>query len=157
MAQHLDFPTLRRREEAEEIVAWCETIWQEERGLRWGVTRRGDRTVIGTCGFHNWVHGDHRADVGYDLLPAYWGQGLMREALTAVLRHGFQVMELHRIQAMVDPRNNRSQRLLERLGFTREGVLREWRFYKGEFWDEICYALLEQDAGCAGVLRSQAR
>jgi ribosomal-protein-alanine N-acetyltransferase len=81
----------------------------------------------------------------------------MREALTAVLRHGFQVMELHRIQAMVDPRNNRSQRLLERLGFAREGVLREWRFYKGQFWDEICYALLEQDAGCADVLRSQAR
>ena len=145
VARYLDFPVLKRVKEAEEIVAWCEEIWEERTGLRWGLERKGGDGLIGTCGFHNWAHRDFRADVGYDLLPAYWGQGLMRETLTRVIRYGVEEMALHRIQAMVDPANERSQGLLERLGFTRERMLREWRYYRGEFWDEVCYSLLEQE------------
>ncbi len=145
VARYLDFPVLKRVEGAKEIVAWCQKIWEERTGLRFGLERKGDDGLVGTCGFHNWAHRDFRADIGYDLLPTCWGRGLMREALTRVIHYGVEEMALHRIQAMVNPANERSQRLLERLGFTREGTLREWRFYRGEFWDEVCYSLLEQD------------
>lgn len=145
VVRYLDFPALKQPREAKTIVAWCDEIWREGSGLRWGILRKGGEQIIGTCGFHNWVQRDFRADIGYDLAPRYWGTGLMRETLTEVIKYGFEEMRLHRVQAMVDPRNERSQRLLERLGFTREGTLHEWRFYKGSFWTEICYSLLRHE------------
>jgi ribosomal-protein-alanine N-acetyltransferase len=69
----------------------------------------------------------------------------MREALDAVLTYGFGKMGLNRVQAMVHPDNARSIHLLGRLGFTCEGVLRDWRFYKGRFWDEACFSLLRHE------------
>jgi len=142
VARYLDFPILKTMDEAREIVDWCDAIWREGSGMRWGITKKGNEALIGTCGFHNWAHRDFRADIGYDLLPEYWGQGLMREALSRMIRYGFDALALHRLQGMVHPSNARSRGLLKRLGFTREGTLHEWRFYRGQFWDEICYSLL---------------
>jgi len=156
VARYLDFPVLETMDQAREIVDWCDAIWQDGSGMRWGITKKGDRELIGTCGFHNWARRNYRADIGYDLLPAYWGRGLMREAVTRVIRYGTDQMALHRVQAMVHPENVRSQGLLERLGFTREGMLREWRFYRGEFWDEICYSLLEDECDSSATRSSPA-
>lgn len=145
VARYLDFPALETVEEARKIVDWCDKIWREGTGMRWGITEKDHQELIGTCGFHNWAQRDFRTDIGYDLLPAYWGQGLMREALSKVIQYAFDDTALHRLQAMVHPENVRSQALLERLGFTREGMLREWRFYRGQFWDEVCYSLLDEE------------
>jgi ribosomal-protein-alanine N-acetyltransferase len=145
VVRYLDFPALKQRGEAKAIVAWCNMIWREGSGLRWGIVRKGEESIIGTCGFHNWVQRDFRADIGYDLAPRYWGAGLMRETLASVIEYGSDEMGLHRMQAMADPRNERSQQLLKRLGFTREGTLHEWRFYKGSFWTEMCYSLLQHN------------
>jgi len=145
VARYLDFPALKTMGEARNVVDWCDEIWREGTGMRWGITRQGNETLIGTCGFHNWAPHDSRADIGYDLLPEYWGQGLMREAVSRMIRYGIDELSLHRLQAMVHPENVRSRGLLERLGFTQEGTLREWRAYRGQFWDEICYSLLEQE------------
>jgi len=99
--------------------------------------------LIGTCGFHHWDQSRRRAEVSYDLSPRYWGQGYMREALQAVLRYGFEKMRLHRIEALVDPRDTRSQNLLYGLGFKMEGVLRDHDFIKDRFQDDMVFALLE--------------
>ena len=79
-----------------------------------------------------------------ELLQA-WGQGLMHEALTALLDHGFGTWNLNRVEADIDPRNRASARTLERLGFCREGLLRERWIVGGEVCDSALYGLLQRD------------
>ena len=75
--------------------------------------------VIGTCTLYNIQHANRRAEIGYSLHRKLWGRGLMHEALTALLTHGFEQLALHRVEADIDPRNLASARSLERLGFVR--------------------------------------
>ena len=111
-------------EEARSIVEFYTADASGTRS-RWVITTAADGEPIGTCGFHLRSFAHHRAEVGYDLAPAWWGQGLMHEALVALLRHGTDTMGLHRISACVHVDNVASLRLAERLGFVREGIARD--------------------------------
>ena len=99
-------------------------------GCRWGVFDKVTGALLGTCGYQDWRKGQNtRAEIGYDLGKTYWGQGLMQEALQAVIPFGFAHMRLQRIEACVHPENGRSIGLLRKLGFhrapaTRDGLLR---------------------------------
>jgi [ribosomal protein S5]-alanine N-acetyltransferase len=77
--------------------------------------------LIGTCGFCRWDKQHHHAEVGYDLCPDYWGQGLMTEAIQALIRFDSEEMDLNRIEATAHTENERSQRVLLKLGFQKEG------------------------------------
>lgn len=111
---------------------------------RWVLVRKADGEPLGTCGYHRWSRQHHKAELGYDLSPAWQGQGYMREAVGATLRHGFEALGLHRVEALVAVANERSAHLLRRLGFAREGLLRECFFSGGRFHDHELYALLRQ-------------
>jgi len=82
---------------------------------------------------------------GYDLDPAHWGRGIMTEALRAVLEYGFGKMGLNRVQATVDSGNTKSLRLLHRLGFRKEGVLRQNSYFNGQFRDDVCFSMLKKE------------
>jgi [ribosomal protein S5]-alanine N-acetyltransferase len=84
----------------------------------------------------------YRAEIGYALHPEHQGIGLMQEALNAVLDYGFTVMNLHSVEANVNPNNAASINLLQRNGFMREGMFRENYFYNGKFLDSAIYSLL---------------
>jgi ribosomal-protein-alanine N-acetyltransferase len=84
-------------------------------------------------------------ETGYDLNRAYWGRGVMREAMSAVLSYGFTTLELHRIEAIIDIQNVRSKTLLEKLGFTYEGNLRQRYYMDGRFEDEHYFGLLKHE------------
>jgi len=114
---------------------------------RWGIVRRADNRLIGTCGYHKWEKAYFRAEIGYDLSPDCWGQGYMSEALRAVIRHGFERMELNRIDALVYIHNARSIQLLQRLGFKQEGLLRDYFCLDGIFFDHFLFALLRREGG----------
>jgi RimJ/RimL family protein N-acetyltransferase len=86
-----------------------------------------------------------RAEIGYAIGSDYWGKGYMNEALTALIAHAFEVLDLRRLEADVDPRNTRSIRTLERLGFQREGFLRERWHVCGEIQDAFFYGLLRRE------------
>ena len=120
--------------------------WKEGSGLRWGITLKDSNELIGSCGFYKWEKDPHRkAEIGYDLSPAHWGEGIMREALQAIIRYGFEKMDLNRITLLVISYNDRSIRLAERLGFVKEGVMRESAFFDGRFIDDVLYSLLRSD------------
>jgi ribosomal-protein-alanine N-acetyltransferase len=109
--------------------------------IRWIVAVRGG-DAVGTGGFWRWNR-DHRwAEIGYDLLPDHWGRGLMPEAVRAMLGYGFGALGLHRVEANVDPDNAASVRLLAKVGFTREGLLRENWLHDGRFTHSAIYGLL---------------
>lgn len=139
-----EIPPLRSIYEADHlIVQWAEDF-QQKKGIRWGIARREDGDLVGTCGYTGWYPA-MRGQIGYDLGRACWGQGLMSEAMQAVLCYGFEEVGLNRIEGLVNPGNERSIHLLNRLGFHREGLLREYGYWKGKFWDQIMYAMLRQD------------
>jgi len=113
--------------------------------LRLGIERREDALLIGQCTLFDFVGPSTRAEIGYTLRFDAWGRGLMHEALTALLAHGFGTLGLHRVEADIDPRNTPSARSLERLGFTREGLLRERWIVDGETSDSALYGLLARE------------
>ncbi len=114
-------------------------------GVRWGITLKGSDELIGSAGLYKWTKKTSQVETGYDLDPEHWGQGIMTEAMTAIIDHAFDVMKVNRIEALVSPRNKHSMRLVRALGFRKEGVLREHDFYNGKFTDDYLFALLKRD------------
>ncbi|MEH7125667.1 GNAT family protein [Bacillus sp. JJ1532] len=126
-------------------ISWYQSILNERTGIRWGITLKGEDEVIGSCGFHNMIPQHYRTEIGFELSKSYWGQGLASEALEAVIRYGFEHLKLQRIEALIEPPNIPSQKLTEKQGFIREGLLRNYEFTCGKFDDLYMYSLLKQD------------
>lgn len=124
--------------------------------LEWGLADKDQDEVIGTCAYSGWCSEHRRAEIGYALRTDRWGEGVMAEVLPALIQFGFDTMGLHRIEADADPRNERSLRSLERLGFVREGLQRERYLVNGEAQDALVHGLLRHDWGSASGFRPQA-
>jgi len=116
-----------------------DTMW------KWGLALRETNKLIGTVTLFHLNLSNGRAEIGYAMGSAYWGNGYMNEALTALIIHAFDVLNLRRLEADVDPRNTPSVRTLERLGFQREGLLRERWHVGGELQDAFFYGLLRRE------------
>jgi RimJ/RimL family protein N-acetyltransferase len=110
--------------------------------FQWGIARRETGEVIGTCTLHRIERAHRRAELGYIVKRELWGNGFAHEALTALLDHAFGTMGLHKLEADIDPRNAASIRSVEKLGFKREGHLRERYQILGEIQDSLIYGLL---------------
>lgn len=134
-------------EQALALVAGIRQNFADRSELRWGITLTQFGRVIGMCGFNYWNRHDRRASVGFDLSRRHWGQGIMPEALRAVLRFGFTQMHLHRIEADCSAENHNSRRVLEKLGFRHEGCLRDQYFDEDRFHDLLLFALLLPEWG----------
>jgi [ribosomal protein S5]-alanine N-acetyltransferase len=137
--------SMTHRREARQLLEHVHESFRQGSLFQWGVARRIDNLVIGTCTLFHFETDNHRAEIGYALGREYWGQGYMCEALEALLGFAFGVLDLHRLEADVDPRNSSSIRSLERLGFKREGYLRErWRV-GGGVQDTLFFGLLRRE------------
>jgi len=103
-----------------------------------------DGVLIGDLGLN--LHGNlMQADLGFTLAPAYQGQGYATEAVRGLLNHLFVDRELHRVSAECDARNTASARLLERAGFTQEGLRLSNTWFKGEWTDDLLFGYLRSD------------
>lgn len=113
--------------------------------LQFVIVLQSTQRVIGTCLVFHLDEPSARAEVGYVLARAHWGAGCMQEAMAGVTAFAFEQMGLRRLEAEIDPRNTASAKLLQRLGFVKEGHLRERWFGKGELTDSALYGLLRAD------------
>ncbi|MDO7908293.1 GNAT family protein [Paenibacillus sp. JX-17] len=145
VVQYLPLSSFTTLEEALDELGWHRSIFEKQTGIRWLMEDRRTGRVIGTCGYLEWDHTHRRAELGYDLLSDYWGDGWMTEALECILRYGWESMQLHRIEAKVDPANLASGRLLSRLGFSLEGVLRDYEYEKGTFINLAVYSRIRNE------------
>ena len=138
-------PPMTERAEAEAQLARWEAGFASRAGLSWAITSAGADEAIGTCSLFR-IDPDHRrAEIGYALRADHWGRGIAREAAALLLDWAFGPLGLHRLEADVDPRNTASLRMLRRLGFASEGLLRERYFVAGEVADTEMLGLLARD------------
>jgi len=114
--------------------------------LEWTITLRGEDRALGVVGLHSWERSHRRAEVGYDLARAHWGQGIGTEAVRAVLHYGFMQLNLHRIEAATIADNHESVGLLRKLGFQLEGIRRGYSWEEdGTFHDSAMFGLLHHE------------
>ncbi len=132
-------------EESENIIKRARDLFEQENGIQWGIVLKDGKTLIGTCGYETWIKENFRGELGYDLRRSYWGKGIMSEALRAVIQFGFEKMELNRIEVTTRSDNMRSINMLCRLGFQKEGVIREAVYWKGKFYDQVLFSLLKKE------------
>lgn len=118
------------------------------RSARFVLQEKGaiEAPIVGTCNYTNIVRGPFQAcHLGYQIARSHEGRGLMTEALRATNAFAFEGLRLHRIMANHRPENARSARVLERLGFEREGLARAYLFIDGAWRDHVLTALRHPD------------
>lgn len=143
--KHYGLAPFQSVNDALDEISWYQSIWSNKTGVRWGITLKDQQEVVGSCGFLN-VDAKHaRADIGFELNQAYWGQGIANETLKPIIAYGFNQLQLQRIQALIEPANTASQKLVEINGFFKEGLLRSYEYTCGKFDDLYMYSLLKED------------
>lgn len=116
---------------------------EDQSALYWLIHPRDSEEIIGECSFTNIIRGPFQAcHLGFSLGGEYEGNGLMHEALAAAISHIFEVHKLHRIMANYQPHNHRSEKLLGRLGFDREGLARKYLKINGRWTDHMLTSLI---------------
>ena len=144
VTQFYNIVTLTKVEEAQKFIDWYQTRFTDYAGIRWGVSLKGQSNIIGTIGFNNFTK-RHRANIGYDLQVDYWKNGYLTEALRLVIEFGFKQLEINRIEAEVMQGNNASEKILLKIGFKNEGILRQWMYWNDKHYDMTMYSLLQTD------------
>jgi [ribosomal protein S5]-alanine N-acetyltransferase len=143
--RYWDSPPWKERARAERFIAACRQIEQEGSGARLAIVRTADDVFVGWCCLMQWNPDYRSATIGYCLDETAWGQGFATEAAGALLQWAFDTLDLNRVEAETDTRNTASGRVLEKLGFVREGTLREDCIVDGELSDSWVFGLLRRE------------
>ena len=138
-------PLVRSDEEALEHIAMINAKIDNNEGINWAITIKGNPRLIGIIGHYRIQPHNYRAEIGYMILPEYYGQGIVTEAIKEVVRFGFEEMNLHSIEAIIDPNNLASERVLQKNGFVKEAHILENEFFDGRFIDTVIYSLLKRN------------
>ena len=144
VTQFHDLDTFTHRDEAIGVIERWVRGFESGSRIRWGIARKQDNYLIGSCGFR-WDKAENAAVVGYELASQYWRQGIMSEALQAILQYEFECKGVQFVIAEIMLENVASRRLLEKLGFQSQGLLREHGFWKGEHHDLEQFILMRSE------------
>ena len=143
--QYIPRPILTSKEEALQHIQMIEDKIVDNEGINWAITLKGSSKLLGIIGHYRIKPEHYRAEIGYMLLPEYHGKGIATEAIKATVAYGFDQMKLHSIEAIIDPENTASARVLEKNGFVKEAHFRENEYYNGKFVDTVIYGLLKSE------------
>jgi len=151
VTEHYDCYPFTEESQAKDWVDRQISSYKEHgnRGCRWAIALRDNpNKLIGSCGFHSANENFKSFDVGYELHPDYWGQGIATEALYGMINHCLEndvPFKVNRISATTDVVSPKSISVLNRLGFKEEGIMREYGFWKGKFHDVRLFSLLRRE------------
>ena len=140
--KYIDKERCKSLDEANEHITKLYKLWVENEGIGWAITLKNSVEMIGFIGIWNIHKEHHRAEIGYVLHSQHHGHGIMPEAAKTVIKFALNNMHLHSLEAIVNPGNEASIKLLERCHFMREGYYKENYFFNGQFLDSAVYSLL---------------
>lgn len=139
--KYFDISPLNNLDDAQKEIDFYRNRFINKEGIRWGITLKNSSELIGTLGFNKIIN-KHKGRIGYDLKPEYWGKGCMAEALEAIINYGVISFELKRIEAEVMLGNTASEKLLAKLQFKKEGVLKNWMFWNDSYYDITMFSYI---------------
>lgn len=146
LMKYIGRPRAQSLQDALDLIIRVQQNAVNHDSVNWAISlRHQPNQLIGSIGYVSRKREHHRAEIGYLLAEQYHRQGIMTEALQAVLRYGFEVWQLHSVEATIDPRNLASAGILEKNGFTREALHREDFYWNGHFYDSAIYGLLASE------------
>ncbi len=140
--QYIPRPLLKNNTDAQAHIDFINDKTKTNEAINWAITIKGNSELIGVIGFYRTDPENYRAELGYMLLPAFQRKGFLQEALQAVVNYGFDTLQLHTIEARIDPNNKASEKVLQKANFIKEAYLKENCFFEGTFFDTIIYSLL---------------
>lgn len=141
--KYIPRPVATTLEEISEFLKLTDEKISTNEMINWAITLKGNSKMIGTIGYYHIKPEHYRAEIGYMLLPDFQGRGYITEAINQVINYGFNEMKLHSIEALIDPANLASAKVLEKCNFIKEGHFKESEFYNGQFIDTIIYSKLK--------------
>ena len=145
VARHVLWEAHRSIGDSRAYLRYMLRRYRQHEPASWGIEYKATGAIIGTIGFM-WIQTDNSAaEVGYSLSRAYWNQGIMTEALRAVLRYGFTRLHLNRIEAQHELTNPASGAVMRKCHMKKEGTLRSRLFNKGRYVDVDLYAILKKE------------
>ena len=144
--RYIPRPLAQNTSDAQAIIDRINGRLIDKEGINWAITHcQQPKHTIGIIGYMRVMPEHHRAEVGYMLHPDYHRQGIMQEALVAVLQYGFEVLHLHSVEAILAPENLASERLLQHNGFVKEAHFKEKEKFDGCYIDSMVYSLLQRN------------
>ena len=143
--RYWDAPPWTDRGRAGRFIAASRQMAEDGSGVRPAVERAADGVFVGWCSLSRWDPDHRSAALTYCFDKAAWGHGYATEAAQTLLGWAFGTLDLNRVQAETDTRNGASARVLEKLGFLREGTLREDCVVNGDVSDSWVYGLLRRE------------
>ena len=148
VVEHYDIAPISDRAAALRLIEGFDAWFKMGEAIRWGIWHQDLDQLVGTCCFDQIHLNFRRVNLGYNLLSQFWGAGYAFEACQAIISWAFEnglEAPINRIQAITVPENVRSEKLLNRLGFQREGLLREFGFWDGHPRDMNIFGLIKSD------------
>jgi len=142
--KYIPRPLLTNHEEALAHIQMMEDKIETNEGINWAITLKGDDTMLGVIGHYRIKPEHYRAEVGYMILPEYHGKGITTEAVQCVVDYGFNTMQLHSIEGVIDPENGASEKVLQKCGFVKEAHFKENEYFDGKFIDAVVYSILNK-------------
>ncbi len=140
--KYVDKPLAKTKADAKALYDNMATMLHNNTAIGWAIQLKEDKEMIGHIGFWRIDATNHRAEIGYILQQEHAGKGYAGEAIQATLQHAFSNLRLHSIQAVINPANIASRKLLIKNGFVQEGYFKEDYFFNGRFLDSEIYSLL---------------
>ncbi|MDS0525669.1 GNAT family N-acetyltransferase [Clostridium sp. SHJSY1] len=134
---------MKQISQAEKLIEKFKISYEIGNAIRWGIEIKNCNRIIGTCGFHSWNRRHFRAEIGYELNREFWGLGYGKEAIQAIIKYGFNEMNLERIEAIVYPENKKSEKMLKKMNFTYEGLLRKYAYFRDKHQDLNMFSIIK--------------
>ncbi|WP_404454887.1 GNAT family N-acetyltransferase [Oceanobacillus kapialis] len=145
VTEFMNIPAFKDVAQAREMIRLLTSLAEEMKAQRYTIHLKGSGKIIGSCGYNVLDFTNQKTELGYELAKEHWGKGYATEAIRTLVNYAFTELDMHRIEAKVEPQNRNSIRLLQKLGFIFEGTLRDAEKAKGEFVDLAMYARLRTD------------
>ena len=143
--QYLDRPLAKTVEDAIALIEKRQAMEVSQTGIGWAICLKSTGELIGDMGFYRLDRVNHKSEIGYILNPDFWRLGYGAEATKAILKFGFEVLKLNKIEADINTDNQASKQLVLKMGFKQEAHLRENLFFEGRFLDSLIFGLLARD------------
>lgn len=143
--QYIPRPLAKTLDDAQGVIDMITGFTERNERINWAVTEKDNNKLIGIFGYVNFKPESYRGEIGYVLHHDYRGKGIATEALNATLKYGFDTLKLHSVEAIIRPDNDASISLVEKAGFVREALFKDYVFHDDRFWDEAVYSLIRSD------------